>query len=116
MAIEGVVNASEISPEILWPLVLKAFSPLITIFKIVGVVLFIYLIYLIIKGILTYKRNKKIDITYEKVLEIDKKLDELLKRTAKKEKILEKQEKKKGFFARLFEKKEKSEKKLKTKK
>ena len=109
MAIEEAVNASDIS-SILWPLISKALSPLITIFKIVGVVLLIYLIYLIIKGILTYKRNKRIDITYEKVLEIDRKLDELLKRTPKKEKILEKKEKKPGFFARLFGKKEKKKK------
>ena len=115
MAIEGVVNASEISPEILWPLVLKAFSPLITLAEIFGVVFLIYLIYVLIKGILTYKRNKKIDIIYEKVLEIDKKLDELLKRTAKKEKVLEKQEKKKGFFAKLFGKREGSKKRLKRK-
>jgi low affinity Fe/Cu permease len=107
MAIEEGVNASEISAEILWPLVLKAFSPLMTLAKVLGVVVLIYLIYVIIKGILDYNRNKKIDITYEKILEIDKKLDELLKRTAKKEKISEKQEKKKGFFARLFDKKEK---------
>ena len=105
MAIEEVVNASDISSA-LWPLVSKALSPLMTLIKIVGIVLLIYIIYLIIKGILTYRRNQRIDITYEKVLEIDKKLDELLKRTPKKEKILEKPEKKPGFFASLFGKKE----------
>jgi len=109
MAIEGVVNASDIS-NALWPLVSKALSPVITIFKVVGIALLIYIIYLIIKGIFAYKRNKKIDITYEKVLEIDKKIDELLKRTPKKEKILEKKERNTGFFVRLFGKKEKKKK------
>jgi hypothetical protein len=115
MALEEVINASEISSEILMPLVSKALSPLITIIKVAGIVFVIYLTYAIIKGILTYKRNKKIDITYEKVLEIEKKLDELLKRTARKENIPEKCEKKKGFFAKLFGKREESEKKLKKK-
>jgi hypothetical protein len=105
MAIEEVVNASDIY-NLLEPLVSKAVSPLITLIKITGVIILIYIIYIIIKGIFTYKRNKRIDITYEKVLEIDKKLDELLKRTAKKEKKSEKPEKKPGFFARLFGKKE----------
>ncbi len=105
MAIEEVVNASEIS-DVLWPLVSKALSPLITLIQIIGIVLLVYIIYLIIKGVLTYKRNKKIDITYEKVLQIDRKLDELLKRTPKKERTIAKQEKKPGFFASLFGKKE----------
>ena len=101
MAIEGVVNASEISSQ-LWPLLLDTFAPLITLLKVVGVVLIIYIIYLIIRGISNWRRNKRIDITYQKVLGIDKKLDELLKRTKKKENVIEKKEKKPGFFSRLF--------------
>ncbi|MDD5192537.1 MAG: hypothetical protein PHH54_03950 [Candidatus Nanoarchaeia archaeon] len=105
MAIEGVVNASDVS-NALWPLVSEALAPLMTIFKIVGIVLLVYIIYLIIRGILNYRRNTRIDITYEKVLEIDKKLDELLKRTPKREKKPEKPEKNPGFFAKLFGRKE----------
>ncbi len=116
MAIEEVINATDIS-SVLWPLVSKAVSPLITIFKIVGVVFLIYIIYLIIKGILNWRRNIRIDKTYEKVLEIDKKLDEILKRTAKKENKIEKQSKKPGFFTRLFGKKEiKNERNIKDRK
>jgi hypothetical protein len=114
MAFGEVINSSEIS-SILWPVVSDAISPLITLFKIVGVVVLVYLIYVIIKGILNWKRNKRIDITYEKVLEIDRKLDELLKRTAKKEIASEKSEKKIGFFTRLFGKKEKISKRAKEK-
>ena len=101
MAAEGVVNASDISNAV-WPLVSKALSPIMTLIKVVGIIFLIYIIYLIIKGIFAYKRNKRIDMMYEKVLEIDKKLDEVLKRTAKKEKIIEKKDKTPGFFARLF--------------
>jgi hypothetical protein len=92
---------SNLPPEILAP-----FAKLITILQIAGIVILIYILFLLIKGILTWKRNKKIDITYEKVLEIDRKLNELLNRTAKKEKKLEKPEKKQGFFSKLFVKKE----------
>ena len=105
MVVEEVINSSDISSA-LWPLVSSALSPLMTIFKIIGIALLVYIIYIIIKEILEWRRNKKIYLTYEKVLEIDRKLDELLKRTPKKEKILEKQEKNTGFFARLFGRRE----------
>jgi len=83
MALENITDAinplnneiwSNLSPQ------LSALSEkLITIAQVAGVVVLVYIIYIIIKGIFAYKRNKRIDITYEKVLEIDKKLDELLK-------------------------------------
>lgn len=109
MALENITNTinplnnniwSNLPPEILAP-----FEKLITILQIAGVIVLIYILFLLIKGILGWRRNIKIDKTYEKVLEIDKKLDELLKRTTKKEKI-EKKERKPGFFTRLFRKKE----------
>lgn len=107
MALENITNVinplnnniwSNLPPEILAP-----FERLITILQVAGVIILIYILFLLIKGILGWRRNIRIDKTYEKVLEIDKKLDDLLRRTAKKEKI---SEKKPGFFARLFGKKE----------
>lgn len=116
--VNNVVNMTELTKGVS-AFLLDKLSPLITLFKVIGIVLLIYIIYLIIRGILNFRRNRRIDITYEKVLEIDKKLDELLKRTPKKEKAIFKQEKKPGFFARLFGKKEEqaeTEKKIKEKK
>lgn len=110
MAMEEVINASDIS-NVLWPLVSKALSPVMTLIKIVGIVFLIYIIYLIIRGIFAWRRNKRMDIMYEKVFEIDRKLDELLKRTAKKEKITEKSEKRAGFFCKIIWKKRKTLKK-----
>lgn len=119
MALENITDMINPLSGDLWgnlpPEILAPFERLITILQIAGVVILIYILFLLIKGILGWRRNRRIDITYEKVLEIDKKLDELLKRTAKKEKALEKQEKKKGFFARLFGRKEGSKNRLKRK-
>ena len=80
MAIDGVINATNFSNEIFQPLISTALAPLMTIIKVIGVALFVYILYLVIKGILEWKRNKRIDITYEKVLQIEKKLDDLLKK------------------------------------
>jgi hypothetical protein len=91
----------------------ETFAKLVFILQIAGIVFIVYVVFLLIRGILTWKRNKRIDITYEKILEIDKKLDELLKRTSKREKIADKTEKKPGFFARLFGKKDSRIKKIK---
>ncbi|MFA7707495.1 MAG: hypothetical protein WCX73_00945 [Candidatus Pacearchaeota archaeon] len=78
----------------------------IMIAQILGIVILVYILFLIIRGIYTWKRNQRINIIYEKVLEMDKKLDELLKRSSKKEKVAEKPEKTSGLFSWLFRKKE----------
>ncbi|MEK6936008.1 MAG: hypothetical protein AABW67_04405 [Nanoarchaeota archaeon] len=106
MALENITNIVNPLKDNLWsnlpPELLAPFAKLITILQVVGIVIIVYVLYLLIKGILNWRRNKRIDITYEKVLQIDRKLDEVLKRTAKKEKLPEKKEKKPGFFSRLF--------------
>jgi len=89
------LNNITLPPEIIAP-----FSKLITILQILGIVVVAYILFIIIKGILTYNRNKKIDITYGKVLEIDKKLDLILSKKEKTE--IKKSDKNPGFFARLF--------------
>ena len=102
-------------------------AKLITILQVVGIAVIVYVIYLIIRGISNWRRNKRIDKTYNLVIEINNKLDafigdkkkEKLKELEKVEREIEKEkkelkenkkEKKKGFFSRLFGK-DKSEKK-----
>jgi len=114
MALENITNMT--SSEFLNslpPQLLAPFEKLITILQVAGIVLLIYILILLIKGILGWRRNMRIDKTYEAVLEINEKLDELLNRAAKKEKKSEKQEKTPGFFAGLFGKKGSKKRKLK---
>lgn len=118
MALENLTNTINPLNNNIWsnlpPQLLAPFEKLITILQVAGIIILIYILFLLIKGILGWRRNRRIDKTYEKVLEIDKKLDEVLKRTAKKEKVSEKHAKKPGFFARLFgfNKEKKSKKKI----
>jgi hypothetical protein len=103
--ITGLLNNVTMPPELLEP-ILK----LIAVLKILSIVFIIYLIFLIIKGIGTYLRNKRIDITYEKVLEMDRKLDILLRSHKVK---AETSENKQGVFNDLFGRKEVKKKKSK---
>ena len=52
---------------------------LITILKVAGIVVIIYIIFLLVRGISTWRRNKRIDKTYELVNDINNKLDKVLK-------------------------------------
>lgn len=123
MALENLTNTiNPLNNNAIWnnlpPEILTPFTKLITILKIAGVVVLIYILFLLIKGILTWKRNRKINQIYEKVMEIDKKLEKLLNKPKEKEKIhekekiLEKQKTKSNFFNKLF-KKEKPKKEIK---
>ncbi len=69
----NILNLSNFSPEIV-----SKISGLIIVLKTAGIIFIGYLIFLIIKGILNYRRNKKISKMYYKINEIDKKLDVLL--------------------------------------
>jgi len=53
---------------------------LVRILQALGVVAIIYLAYMIITGIINYKRLKKLQFIEEKVSEIDKKLNTLLRK------------------------------------
>ena len=57
---------------------------LVTIFKAVGIAVLIYVIYLLIMGIFTFKRIKRMRHIEKKVVAIDRKLDKLLKKKGKK--------------------------------
>ncbi len=68
------------------PEILSRIDNLITIAKAAGIVFIIYILFLIVKGILAYKRTIKISQISRKVNEIDKKLDLLIKQEMPKEK------------------------------
>ena len=119
MALENITEIINPLNKSIWgslpPEILAPFAKLIAILQIAGIVVITYLAFLLIKGILGWKRHKRIDITYKKVLEIDKKLDKLLNKTERKENKIEKQEKKPGLFSKLFRKKEKKIEKIEKK-
>ena len=73
------VNLSELIP-ILPADVFDRVLGLVLILKTLGIVAIVYLVYLIINGILNYRRMKKIDGIYRKTGEISEKLDKLLKK------------------------------------
>ncbi len=77
----GDLIASNISIADLLPEeVANSLGSLIWIFKAVGVVVFIYIIFLIVKSILGIRRNFMIKKTYKIVKGIDEKLDKVLHR------------------------------------
>jgi len=59
------------------------FGSLILILKAFGVVAIVYVIYLIVAGVFSYLRMKKVRFIEEKVIEIDKKLNRLLRKKKK---------------------------------
>ncbi|MBS3075355.1 hypothetical protein J4429_02750 [Candidatus Pacearchaeota archaeon] len=63
------------------PELVSKFANLITIFKTVGIIFIIYIIFLIAKSIFGIIRNKRIDKMYHKINEIDEKLNLLIKKS-----------------------------------
>jgi len=63
--------------------VLAQVEGLVTIFKAVGIAVLVYIVYLLVMGIFTFKRIKRMRFIEKKVKEIDKKLDRLLKKKKK---------------------------------
>ena len=78
---EVVINASDVVGGLVdgvVPVLLDKAGPLITIFKAVGVVLVVYVIYLIYSGIIKMRDRRRLKRIDKKVAEIDRKLDKLL--------------------------------------
>lgn len=77
---EVVSNISELKEivNIIPPDVLSSLETLILIIKAAGVVLIIYIIFLIIKGYFDIKKSIRIKYIFEKVNEINEKIDKLL--------------------------------------
>ncbi len=91
--VNSVINTTELTKE-LSGYVLDKLSPLITIFKILGVVVLIYVIFLIIKALFRLKTAYNIGKIARNVEEINGKLDMLIATTkTKKNKKIKKGEK-----------------------
>jgi hypothetical protein len=74
---EAIVNVSGVVDKFIPELLEKA-GPLITIFKAVGIVLIIYIAYLLYRAITKIKDRRRWKRIEMKVLEIDEKLDKIL--------------------------------------
>lgn len=61
------------------PVLMEKADFLITIFEAVGVVLLIYIVYLIVKGVWRWKDRNRLKRIEKKIDEVDAKLDKLLK-------------------------------------
>ncbi len=114
MANDSLINMTEIIDSLNQTL-MSSVSPLITIFKAVGIVILIYIIFLIIRALFRWRTMAKISNTAKNVAEINSKLDILIEKIdklGKKEKLKKEgseQGEKKGIFKRLFKKSEKKE-------
>lgn len=102
-----IVNMSEIAGSLNKSL-LDAISPLVTIFKIVGIALLVYIIFLILRAFFKWKSAVNISKISKDVEEINKKMslliekiNDLNKKTVEKESKQEKNDKK-SFFSRIF--------------
>ena len=84
MAVEEVISNMSDLVLVLPSGALGRFESLITIFKAVGIVVFVYIVYLLVRGFFTLKRIKRMRHIEKKVDAIDKKLDMLLKDKKKK--------------------------------
>lgn len=84
-----LINANETANQIIGalpPALIDKLSPLITIFKAVGIVVLIYIIFLIIKTFLAIRDHARIKKTHNLTKEINEKLDTLIKQKSKKTK------------------------------
>jgi hypothetical protein len=82
-----IVHAIDVLPEgiqknfslaDLPPEIISNLGMLISIFKAAGIVLIVYLAFLMLKGVLNFKKYRKIKKMHNKINEIDMKLDLLL--------------------------------------
>lgn len=107
----SLVNASGIGEgvaEDLLPPILDKISPLVTIFKAVGIALLVYIIFLILKAFFGWRTASKIRKIARSVEQINRKLDVLVEGKRHKENM-EKVEKpkRKGFLRKLVGKRKK---------
>ena len=83
-----IISFDNLSLTDLPPNIISGIAGLVTILKAAGIIFIGYIVFLIIKGILTWRRNKRIDNTHKIVVEINRKLD-ILMTDKKKEKLKE---------------------------
>lgn len=76
------INTSQVASDAISSLG-TAISPFIGIIKAVGVLLILYIIFLIAKGIMNFKNQQRVKRIEENVIEINKKLDLFVKKPQK---------------------------------
>ena len=76
------VNASGLVDQVV-PILLDRLGLFITIFKAVGIVLAVYIVYLIYRSVVRMKDRRRMKRIEKKVIEIDKKLNKFLKKKKK---------------------------------
>lgn len=91
---EQILNMSEII-EGLTPMLSDKLSPLVTIFKAVGIALLIYIIFLILKALFSWRASHRLKVIARNVEEINEKLDVLIKKKPEEKPKIEKSKKKK---------------------
>ncbi len=76
---EAVLNFSAISSA-LPPQIMEKISGLVLILKAVGIMMIVYFAYVILMGLVSFRRSRRIKFIEEKVTTIDEKLNRLLKK------------------------------------
>jgi len=87
------------------PEVVSNLQVLATILKAAGIIFIAYIIFLIIKGIWSFRRGIKISHMYHRINDIDRKIDILLARErlrVKERELMELKEEEKSFLKRLL--------------
>ena len=74
---EAAANVTGLVDKII-PVLLDRLGPFITIFKAVGIVLMVYIVYLIYRSIVRIKDRRRLKRIEKKVFEIDAKLSKLI--------------------------------------
>jgi len=80
MVNESLLNMTAIG-EVVTDRLVSSMSPLITIFKAVGIILLIYLIFMLIRALFRWRTSFRIGKIAKNVQQINNKLDILVKRT-----------------------------------
>jgi hypothetical protein len=78
--VSSIINSS-IIPSSITDKVTNDINVMLLILKAIGVLILIYIIFLVIKWVSDFIRNRRIGKIYQKVNEMDKKLDIILERT-----------------------------------
>ncbi|MBT7102021.1 hypothetical protein HN935_00750 [archaeon] len=79
---EVAMNTSGLVDQVI-PVLMDKLGPFITIFKAVGIVLLVYIIYLLYRGVTRIQDRRRLKRIEKKVLDIDRKLNKLLKKKNK---------------------------------
>ena len=76
---DAIINTTELIKGIS-PMLSDKLSPLVTIFKAVGIALLIYIIFLILKALFSWRASHRLKIIAKNVEEINEKMDVLIKK------------------------------------